>query len=89
MATKSLGGATFRTAASKVVMRSGRHFAQFTVVRGCRSNFFGVIRPGWDVEGGVNALGDGTLATASTARPAGVNTLDATAGKVCSARGLG
>jgi len=38
-----------RAAASKVVMRSGRHFAQFTVVEG--GMFFGVIRPGWDVEG--------------------------------------
>ena len=51
------------TAASKVVMRSGRHSAQFTVVDGIqmilgtpvvRGDFmlFGVIRPGWDVEEG-------------------------------------
>ncbi len=40
-------------AASKVAMRSGRHFAQFTVVEG--HPMFGVIRPGWDVEGGEEA----------------------------------
>ena len=39
-----------RTAASKVVMRAGRHYAQFTLVGGYM--LFGVIRPGWDVEGG-------------------------------------
>jgi hypothetical protein len=49
-------GENFRVAASKVVMRSGRHFAQFTVLQG---NYMmsGVIRPGWDVEGGVSAVG--------------------------------
>jgi hypothetical protein len=41
----------FITAASKAVMRAGRHYAQFTVVSGIYK-FFGVIRPGWDVEGG-------------------------------------
>ena len=45
-----------RAAASKVVMRSGRHFAQFTVVGG-GGMMFGVIRPGWDVEGGKDAYG--------------------------------
>eukprot|EP01046_Picozoa_sp_COSAG06_P049973 COSAG06_NODE_7805_length_2368_cov_3.452182_2_plen_321_part_01 len=45
-----------RTAASKAVMRAGRHYAQFTVVGG-DSMFFGVIRPGWDVEGGEDAYG--------------------------------
>ena len=35
-------------------MRSGRHFAQFTVLQGARM-FFGVIRPGYDVEGGLAA----------------------------------
>jgi len=30
------------------VMRSGRHFAQFTVLKGLYL-FFGVSRPGWDV----------------------------------------
>ena len=49
MATKSVGG--YRTAASKAVMRSGRHFIQFTVIVG-DDMLFGVIRPGWDVEGG-------------------------------------
>ena len=42
--------------ASKAVMRSGRHFAQFTVGEGfLTSMMFGVIRPGWDVEGGSGA----------------------------------
>ena len=41
--------APFRSAASKAVMRSGRHFARFTVLH-CDENAFGVIRPGWDVE---------------------------------------
>ena len=49
VATKSRGG--WRTAASRVAMRSGRHYAQFTVLDG-RQVSFGVIRPGWDVEGG-------------------------------------
>eukprot|EP01046_Picozoa_sp_COSAG06_P033169 COSAG06_NODE_3367_length_5442_cov_3.104810_1_plen_93_part_10 len=35
-------------------MRAGRHYAQFTVVRGMYM-FFGVIRPSWDVEGGPDA----------------------------------
>ena len=38
-------------AASKVEMRSGRHFALFTVVQG-QDMFFRVLRPGWDVKGG-------------------------------------
>jgi hypothetical protein len=43
-----------RNAASKAVMRAGRHYVQFTV--GCGyANYFGVIRPGWDVKGGKNA----------------------------------
>ena len=37
----------WRTAASKAVMRAGRHYAQFTVVSGIYM-FFGVTRPGWD-----------------------------------------
>ena len=37
-----------RSAASKAVMQ-GRHFAQVTYM------MFGVIRPGWDVEGGAVA----------------------------------
>ena len=44
----------WRAAAGKVVMRSGRHFASFTVVSGV-CMLFGVIRPGWDVEAGANA----------------------------------
>jgi hypothetical protein len=50
VATKSTNIA-WRTAASKTVMRAGRHYAQFTVVSGSMF-YFGVIRPGWDVEGG-------------------------------------
>lgn len=52
LATKGRVGG--RTAASKAVMRSGRHCVQFTTVEGFP--FFGVIRPGWDVEGGENAF---------------------------------
>ena len=37
-----------RLAASKVLMRSGRHFAEFTVVEGDAMHF-GVILPEWDV----------------------------------------
>eukprot|EP01046_Picozoa_sp_COSAG06_P003938 COSAG06_NODE_158_length_21760_cov_36.036979_6_plen_319_part_00 len=48
-----------RTAASKAVMRAGRHYAQFTVVSG-RFMHFGVIRPGWDVEGEQDAPYGGT-----------------------------
>ena len=53
VATKSVGG--WRAVASKVVMRSGRHFVQFTAVEGI-GVMFGAIRPGWDVEGGQNAF---------------------------------
>eukprot|EP01046_Picozoa_sp_COSAG06_P025160 COSAG06_NODE_2097_length_7603_cov_5.875933_9_plen_308_part_00 len=43
-------------AASTVVMRAGRHFAQFAGVSGHLDHvFFGVIRPGWDVEAGTDA----------------------------------
>ena len=54
VATKNVGDSTMRTAASKVVMRSGRHFVRFTVIQGDNMSF-GVIRPGWDVEGGTQA----------------------------------
>jgi hypothetical protein len=54
-ATRNAYGA-FRTAASKAVMRAGRHYVQFTVVRGS-GIYFGVIRPGWDVEGRRYAYG--------------------------------
>jgi hypothetical protein len=53
LATKGAGG-RWRAAASKVAMRSGRHFAQFTVLEGDFMHF-GVIRLGWDVEGGAHA----------------------------------
>eukprot|EP01046_Picozoa_sp_COSAG06_P014855 COSAG06_NODE_933_length_11441_cov_12.056075_5_plen_312_part_00 len=54
VATKGVGDYRTRAAASKAVMRVGRHYAQFTVGSGCYM-FFGVIRPGWDVEGGHDA----------------------------------
>ena len=54
MATKS-GPGYFRATASKVVMRAGRHFARFMVMEG-DALMFGVIRPGYDVEGGQRAL---------------------------------
>ena len=51
--TKSVDGGGRRVTASKAVMRSGRHFAQFTVVIELRRQhiavtdmFFGVIQPG-------------------------------------------
>jgi hypothetical protein len=47
-------GDRLHTAASKAVMRAGRHYAQFTVVS-FSLMCFGVIRPGWDVEGGTGA----------------------------------
>ena len=51
--TKGMGLVTagWRAAASKAVMRSGCHFVWFTVVGGFNM-VFGVIRPGWDVDGG-------------------------------------
>jgi hypothetical protein len=51
VAIKAVGNYTIRTAASKVVMRAGRHYAQFTVMS-VGDMFVGVIRPGWNVEGG-------------------------------------
>ena len=51
VAVKNVGSGWYRTAASKVVMRSGRHFVRFTVMGGVGDMLFGVIRPGWDVEG--------------------------------------
>ena len=50
VATRSATEYAWRTAASKAVMRSGRHFAQLTVIEGDFMGF-GVIRSGWDVEG--------------------------------------
>ena len=54
VATRTVAGGTWRAAASKVVMWSGRHFVQFTVMSGDFLTF-GVIRPDWDVEGEYNA----------------------------------
>ena len=56
LATMAMGNpiSSFVTAASKAVMRAGRHYAKFTVVSGSIMSF-GVIRPGWDVEGGEEA----------------------------------
>eukprot|EP01046_Picozoa_sp_COSAG06_P023008 COSAG06_NODE_1811_length_8317_cov_7.969944_7_plen_317_part_00 len=46
-----------RSAASKAVMRAGRHYARFTFQGDVAQSdlFVGVIRPGWDVEGGKSA----------------------------------
>jgi hypothetical protein len=54
VATKGADGFSDCAAAIKAVMRAGRHYAQFTVMSGMYA-FFGVIRPGWDVEGGLDA----------------------------------
>jgi hypothetical protein len=54
VATRGVNDLTFRAAASKAVMRAGRHYVQFTVVHHSIM-YFGVIRPGWDVEGGESA----------------------------------
>ena len=53
LATKDAHGG-FHTAASKVSMRAGRHYAEITVMSGSFM-FFGVVRPGWGLEGGENA----------------------------------
>ena len=50
VATRSVGD-SIQSAASTVVMRTGRHYAQFSALDG-DFMFFGVIRPGWDLEGG-------------------------------------
>ena len=65
LATTGDGGddICYRAAASKAVMRAGRHYAQWliTAVNGnyavhvAAGMFFGVIRPSWDVEGGEDA----------------------------------
>ena len=54
MATGGVNGGYSRTAASKVVMRSGRHCVQFSGLRG-KYMMFGVVRPGWDVLRGMGA----------------------------------
>ena len=45
---------TLQAAASVGNMRQGKHFAEFTAIRGV-DMCFGVIRPGWDVESSVDA----------------------------------
>ena len=80
------GEDSFQPASSKVVMRSGRHFAQFTVMEGDMMNL-GVIRPDWDVEGAVGALARTVwVATASTARTSGAATPAAATGRAGRAR---
>ena len=54
LATIVGGCGAWIAAASKAVIRAGRHYAQFTVVIGF-DMMFGVIRPGCDVEGGKDA----------------------------------
>ena len=48
---KRVDSGYYRTAASKAVICSGRHFTRFTMAEG-NDLYFGVIQPGWDVEGG-------------------------------------
>ena len=55
VATSNAADGTWRAAASTMAMQSGRHFAQFTVLER-RLMCFGVIRPGWDVEGGAGGV---------------------------------
>ena len=71
VATRTAGG-DWQAAASKVVMRSGRHFAQLTVEQD-------VIRPGWDVQGGLNRRF--STATASATRTSGAATPAGTTGR--------
>eukprot|EP01046_Picozoa_sp_COSAG06_P023378 COSAG06_NODE_1852_length_8164_cov_4.582275_6_plen_289_part_00 len=54
VATRGVVDHTYHAATSNTVMRAGRHYVQFTLVSG-KFLFFGVIRPGWDVEGGDHA----------------------------------
>ena len=56
---------TWRAAASKVVMRSGRHFAQFTLVEGLDIGF-GVARPDCLLDGGVGDTVDGHVYATNT-----------------------
>ena len=62
VAMKESGMQTFwHAAASQRTMRAGRHFVQFTLETDPTDRFdmfLGVIRPGWDVEGGVNGHSD-------------------------------
>jgi hypothetical protein len=60
VATRNGYDMIYRTTASKAVMRAGHHYAQFTVANG-DVMFFGVIRPGWDVEGGDGAISENGL----------------------------
>ena len=53
--TSTANDNSYRAAASKVVTRSGRHFVQFTALGG-KYGMFGVLRPGWDVEGGAGTI---------------------------------
>jgi hypothetical protein len=57
-ATKDPNYASFdwRDAMSKVVMRAGRHYVEFTKERE-KCMMLGVVRAGWDVEGGGHAFG--------------------------------
>jgi hypothetical protein len=54
LATNNVADYRYMAAASTVVMRSGRHCAQFTVAAGIFL-MFGVVRPGFDVEGEATA----------------------------------
>ena len=56
MATRYGNDGEFHAAASKVMMRPGRHFVQFTVAEGIGMIFGAILlRPSWDVQGGERA----------------------------------
>ena len=55
VATLGVEDNSSRPSASKMVMRSGCHFAQFTLLAG-EFVYFGVVHPGWDVEAEVHAF---------------------------------
>ena len=66
VATKGVYGGSWRAAASKVVMRSGRHFAQFTVVKGAYTNFGKICRAGTSREGRTRRERTATASTTCT-----------------------
>ena len=86
MATRYGNDGEFHAAASKVMMRPGRHFVQFTVAEGIGMIFGAILlRPSWDVQGGERA--EDEEATASTTRTAGNATPATATGRAGTARG--
>jgi hypothetical protein len=56
VATMTTADGGDRAAASGSVLRGGRHHARFTLLRSQWATFVGVIRGGWDAEGGNRAF---------------------------------